>query len=274
MNVTGFSVAGIETCIEVPNLNLVLDMGRCPRSAVKQRTVLLTHGHVDHCGAIVHHAAYRALAGVSPSRFIMPACLVPDVKRMFTAAERLNGAKIPWDHVPLYPGEEFVLNERQFIRSFETSHRVPSQGYTVWERKKVLLPEFVGRSTEDLAALSQSGVVLSDFANVPVLAYTGDTRVDVLDNVPDLRQAATVIMECSFLDEQVSVKKARERGHIHLDELVSRADQLPANLILCHFSARYEDDEVVDVLKKRLPPSVVGRVTALVGGALKSCKYG
>ena len=61
MKLEGLSIAGVETCIEVPELRLVLDMGRCTRTAVNQPTVLLSHGHLDHMGAIAQHAARRAM---------------------------------------------------------------------------------------------------------------------------------------------------------------------------------------------------------------------
>lgn len=46
--VEGISVGGQETCIIVPSLNLAFDIGRCPRRAVFQDTVLISHSHVDH----------------------------------------------------------------------------------------------------------------------------------------------------------------------------------------------------------------------------------
>ena len=50
MKLDGVSVAGIETCIEVPSLRVVLDMGRCTRAAVQHPVVLVSHGHLDHMG--------------------------------------------------------------------------------------------------------------------------------------------------------------------------------------------------------------------------------
>jgi len=45
ISLLGFSTAGIETAIEVPSLGLVLDLGRCSRTAVNQPLVLVSHGH-------------------------------------------------------------------------------------------------------------------------------------------------------------------------------------------------------------------------------------
>jgi hypothetical protein len=50
ISLLGFSTAGIETAIEVPSLGLVLDLGRCSRTAVNRPLVLVSHGHLDHVG--------------------------------------------------------------------------------------------------------------------------------------------------------------------------------------------------------------------------------
>jgi hypothetical protein len=46
LSLVGCSVAGFETSIEVPSFGLVLDMGRCSRTAVNHQHVLVSHGHL------------------------------------------------------------------------------------------------------------------------------------------------------------------------------------------------------------------------------------
>ena len=61
-----------------------------------------------------------------------------------------------------------------------------------------------------------------------------------------------------------SLPSARSKGHIHLDEVVARADQLQNEAILfTHLSARYSADEAERALDERLPPSLRERVTLL-----------
>ena len=52
-----------ETCIILPQFNVVLDTGRCPQRSCFQSTVLITHAHLDHLGGLPHYIATRYSAG-------------------------------------------------------------------------------------------------------------------------------------------------------------------------------------------------------------------
>jgi ribonuclease Z len=74
-----------------------------------------------------------------------------------------------------------------------------------------------------------------------------------------------LILEATFLDDLVSVRRARETGHVHLDELIERADLLQNEaIVLTHFSMRYSPAEVREILARRLPASLRDRVIPLL----------
>jgi ribonuclease Z len=264
VELAGVSVAGVETCIEVPGLHLLLDLGACPRSAVSQPVVLVSHGHLDHIGAIANHAARRALLGMSEGVYVVPRAIASDVEALFNAAGALDGQTIPRRVVPLSPGEEHRLGKGRVVRAFETFHRVPSQGYTVWETRHRLRPEFRDVPGARLGELRREGVAIDEPHEVARLSFTGDTRVEVLERTPELQRTECLVIEASFLDEKVSPAEAREMGHIHLDELVERADLLPtADVVFSHFSARYRPEDVREILGRRVPEALRGAVRAL-----------
>lgn len=259
----GRSVAGLETCIEVPAFKLLLDLGFCSRSAVNQRFVLLSHGHLDHMGAVTQHAARRALLGMSEGVYFVPRAIAHQVEALFNAAGALDGQVIPRKVVALAPGEEAPLDKGRFVRPFETFHRVPSQGYTVWETRSRLLPEFRELPGERLGELRRRGVELSEPYPVPLLSFSGDTRIEVLERTPELRHSECLILETSFLDERVGVEQAREMGHIHLDEVLERGELLPEqDVVLSHFSSRYQPHEIDELLARKLPDELRARVRA------------
>jgi ribonuclease Z len=150
------------------------------------------------------------------------------------------------------------------LRAFQTYHRVPSQGYTVWETRSRLKPEFRGLPGPRLGELRGQGVALEETHEVALLSFTGDTRVEVLERTPELQQTECLVIEASFLDGFVPPAEARATGHIHLDELVDRAPLLPAtDVVFCHFSARYAPEDVRDILARRLPEGLRGVVRSL-----------
>ena len=59
---------------------------------------------------------------------------------------------------------------------------------------------------------------------------------------------------------------ARAGCHIHLDEIVERADAFAATprLVLMHVSQLYQPDEVAPILDARLPPELRARTQAFV----------
>ena len=45
--VKGLSIAGHETCIIFPSLNIAFDIGRCPHQAIQQDFLCIFHAHMD-----------------------------------------------------------------------------------------------------------------------------------------------------------------------------------------------------------------------------------
>ena len=273
MKLEGLSIAGIETCIEVPELKLVLDMGRCTRTAVQYPVVLVSHGHLDHIGAIAQHAARRAMLGMSEGTYLVPSAVAARVEQLFNAAGELDGQSIARRVVPLAPGEDFPLGKQRWVRPFQTFHRVPSQGYTVWERRHRLRSEFKGRPGNELAELRKSGVSIEEVQEVPLLSFTGDTKSEVLEHTPELMRTETLLMEATFLDDLVDVAGARSTGHTHLTEVIERAALLPrSEVVLSHFSARYRAEDVRRILAARLPEELRPFVRAFAVGEEPAAK--
>ena len=75
-----------------------------------------------------------------------------------------------------------------------------------------------------------------------------------------------LIIECTFLDERKTLEAARAGCHIHLDEIIERADRFEnEHVVMMHFSQLYRPDEVAGdprraacrpALRKRIIPFV------------------
>lgn len=266
LEVKGVSVGGVETCLLVPTWKLAFDMGSCSREAVNVSTVLFTHAHIDHMGALATHAATRELWGLPPARYVMPPSVVPGVEQLLAAWRTLDGASFDPELVPLGPGESLDLGKGRTVTAFRTVHRVVSQAYVVSERRKRLRPELVGLPGQEIAAKRTAGEPIDEVWHTDELAFSGDTRIEGLTDHPRILACRRLMLEVTFLDERVPVDMARKMGHIHLDEVVRDAALFRNEaLLFTHRSARFSEAEAQRILADRLPPGLAERVQSFDG---------
>jgi len=258
IEIVGTSRSGVATCFTLPAYKLALDMGVCTKEARNAKTVLITHGHPDHVGAIVQHAAYRGLVGSGPATYYMPPHLIPHVQATLDAAEAMQTAEgvggrdhaIPAVLVACAPGDVVSLGKGLSFRVFKTDHTLPSQGYLLIRTKRKLKAKYIGMAGPEIGKLRQSGTDIHDVVEVIEVAYPGDTRATVLDTVPELFTAKVLIMEATFMGTEHDLEFARERGHTHLDEHLKRAaDYKNEAVILTHWSARYSGKDICDAVE-------------------------
>ena len=88
-----------------------------------------------------------------------------------------------------------------------------------------LRPELRGLAGPDIAARRRAGEDVTEHEDRIELGYATDTLVTALDHAPELYDARVLIIECTFLDDRKSLEAARAGCHVHLDELIERADR-------------------------------------------------
>jgi ribonuclease Z len=264
LTVRGISVGGVYTSLHVPELDVLLDCGIALRSCAGVRTLVLSHGHADHAGALAALLGIRALHGQHrPLRVIMPVEIVDDVTRALAAMSALQRWPLEIDPVGMAPGDEAVVRGDLRVRAVRTFHPVPSLGYVFFRRVKKLRPEHAGLPGPEIAARRRAGDDLFDEVEHLELGYATDTLVQVLDREPDLARCKVLLLECTFLDERKSIDAARAGCHVHLDELLERAAALAGpEIVLMHLSQLYKPSEVRGILARRLPAELAERVTA------------
>lgn len=260
--IRGISVGGVYTSLAVPELGLLFDAGSSPRSLATIDTILLSHGHVDHIGALPALLGIRALHGKhKPPRIIMPAEIVDDLRAGLTAISKLQRWSLDIEAIGMNPGDEHALRPDLAIRAVRTFHPVPSLGYIVVRRVAKLRSDLVGLAGPEIAARRRAGEDVNTYEDRLELAYATDTLVSVLDHSPDLLKTRVLIVEATFLDDRKSIEAARAGCHIHLDEIIERADKFEnEHIVLMHFSQLYRPDEISSLLDARLPPALRKRV--------------
>jgi ribonuclease Z len=265
-SVRGISVGGVYTSLAVPELGIVFDAGASPRSSCAIDTILLSHGHADHVGALPAFLGIRALSGKTrPPRVVMPAEILDDLTCALAALSRLQRFPLEIEAIGMLPGDEIALRGDLRVRAVRTFHPVPSLAYLIVRRIAKLRPELAGLTGPQIAARRRGGEAVTDHEDRLELAYATDTLISALDHAPELFAARTLIMECTFLDDRKSIEAARAGCHIHLDEVVERADRFANDhVVMMHFSQIYRPDEIAGILDARLPPELRKKVVPFI----------
>jgi ribonuclease Z len=259
--IEGRSRAGHETWFRVRDLNIALDIGRCPDAVVSMPHVFITHAHLDHAAGIPFYAGQRHLQGLEHGTIYVPSEAAEDVHALLDVQRRLTGATFEEVKiVGVAPGQELRVGRSLYVRGHAAPHRVAARGYEIIERRHHLREEYFGADGETIARLRHEGVQVEEEYRKAILFYTGDTDRGMLESCDALFRAEVLMIECSFVAEGHQDRAARYR-HIHIDDIAEFAERFENDLIvLTHFSRRYSRDEIRDTVRRRLPASLHHRI--------------
>jgi ribonuclease Z len=261
--IEGVSIAGHESFYKLPGFRTLLEFGRAPDDVVGYSTVCVTHGHLDHIAGLAHFASRRRLQDLPPARVFVPADAAAPIAQWIQACETLERIAYRLEVIPSQAGDRIALRNDLELTVLPGRHRVPAVGYLFSEVKQKLRDEFAGLPGSEIARLRARGTEVTRREEVPLLAYPGDCGADIFDAVPQLFSARVLLLECSFLWAE-DRERAREYAHIHLDDVVSRAELFENEaVVLTHFSQRYRPDEIREALHA-LPEPLAARVVAFL----------
>ncbi|MBN2212354.1 MAG: MBL fold metallo-hydrolase [Sedimentisphaerales bacterium] len=274
LEIHGYSVAGEETVIAVPELNVCFDVGKAPEEILSIDHVLLSHGHMDHAAGIAYYCSQRDFREMAPGTVLLPARLLSEVQALLACWARIDGTHPPANFVPMEHGDEYELRRNLFAFAFSTNHTAGSLGFTIIERRQKLKPGFLDLPGPEIARLRKAGESVTYTINMPLITYLGDTMGGDFEQLACVRQSQVLIAECTFFDQDHH-DRARAGRHYHFDQLAEvLAGMENEHVILTHLSRRTELKLARQLVREKLSPETAAKITFLMARQKPAHKKG
>lgn len=236
--IQGVSVAGEQTVVHVPELDVAFDIGLCPRVALSAGHVALSHGHMDHVAGLPYYFSQRIFQKMGVGTCVCHRALAEPLAAMMRAWVDLEGQRTPHEIVALEPDGQVEIKNNVFLRGIEVTHATGAMAYAVVEHRSKLKQEYFGLPQERLRAMKESGVQLTRTLEIPLVAYTGDTELGPWLFRDEFAGARVVIAECTFFDPGHE-SRARIGKHLHVTDLAKLMPVWKAEaIVLVHLSRR------------------------------------
>src|SRR5881397_695388 len=104
-HVVGYSVAGEETVVQIPELNVCFDIGRSPHFALTSDIVCISHGHMDHLAGLPYYLSQRYFQGMKPGTIVLPRELERPVDAMLKCWREVERQGTPYQLIPISAGQ-------------------------------------------------------------------------------------------------------------------------------------------------------------------------
>lgn len=264
LEILGYSVAGEETVIGAPQLDVCFDIGKAPDQFIPINYVLLTHGHMDHAAGIAYYLSHRQFCGQTAGTVLAPPSVIEPLRQILDAWGRLDGSRIAANLVPVRPGDTHRIKPNLIVRAFPTKHTRDAVGFCVIETRKKLKPEFADLSAQELVNLKKQGVIIDQPLEIPLISYLGDTQYVDFSLLPYVAASKILIAECTFFDED-HIQRADAGRHMHISEFAPLLQRMQNDhIIITHLSRRTSIGQAKKMLREHLPSDVYKKIIILM----------
>lgn len=261
LTVEGYSRAAVQTYWRVPELKIGFDLGAQPWAFMGTSTWFVSHSHLDHIVNLPVYVARRRMMKMEPPVIYLPETAIEPIEKILKLFTRLDRGRMPCELKPIRAGDEIELSREHVVTVSATKHTVPSFGFVVWERRRKLKPEYNGLPGDKIRDLRLSGVDVTHEQRLPKFAYLGDSAPEGLDACPAMFEAQVLVMEMTFVAPSHRKDKIHKFGHIHLDDVFDRRERFKNEIVIAsHFSTRYSSKRIRDLVSRKLPDMLDGRL--------------
>lgn len=264
-----YSKCARNTFLYIPELNIAFDAGF--QTELYPTHIFISHAHLDHISDLMRYVIDPVNGAPNvfvpqPSKTFVKNFIESGVKMTKNNADynvqwNIAGVSMPKDSqtYPVFlPGGVTIKGFKFDIELIKSNHSIATTGYGLIEKRKKLKPEFESLKTnqKELEQLKTNGIVIDEEIKLYHFCYLGDTDHHVFYEDKDctifskkLEKYRTIIVECTFINDE-DEKQAKKKKHMLLSKMLPFI-QSHSNItfMLCHFSMRYKDADIIDHFK-------------------------
>lgn len=264
LRLKAIGLGGIESCYILLDFGIAFDFGRCPEELIDIDRIFLTHGHLDHASGLPYYFSQRSLKHRLPGQVYVPYPLYEPLKQILKLWHEIEDFSYEINLIPLREYEKVEIQKNYYILAIPAKHRIFAYGYVLIKEVQKLKKEYIGLPGTKIKELKEQNSPIFEVLEIPLFCFSGDTTIEFVLEHPIVQEAEILLLECTYIDEVRPVARAREWGHIHLDEIVSHAHVFKnKKLVLTHFSKRYSRKKIQEIVEKKLPQELKERVVLL-----------
>jgi ribonuclease Z len=269
LEIMGYSVAGEETVVAIPQLDVCFDIGKAPDQFIPINHVLLTHGHMDHAAGFAYYLSQRHFCGQAAGTILAPKNLIKPMQEIIDVWVRIDGNIIPANLIGVKPGDEYQIKPNLFARVFPTKHSKGSVGYSIIEKRKKLKQEFTGLNGLQIVELKKQGIEIDYTLELPIVTFIGDTQYVDFSQLEYIAKSKILITECTFYEDEHK-ERAEAGKHIHIEEFLKLLENMQnEHIIIVHTTQRTGMKEIQLILKNTIPKEIHDRITLLMNKRVK-----
>lgn len=257
LTIHGYSTALFATWYYIEELGILFDagdgfvtnlLGKCG----KIKHAFISHADRDHLTGLLQYNQLFA--------HLKPTIYYPKDANSFAYMESFFKQFDPHTKGTIWKAIEdksiLPIKNNYIVEAIQNGHVIrPGQkslSYKIFETKKKLKPEFLSLSKAELMNVKETkgADFITEIIKTNVLSYSGDTPVESYDRY---NGSKVLIHEATFLTKEETAIKNDKNKHSSLEEVFEMVANIKIEqLILGHFSSRYDQIEIDEAIKKMI----------------------
>ena len=263
LKISAQSTALYSTYWFIDQLGLLLDCGDGAASMLqnkgrKVKTIACSHADRDHLTGLFQFLQVNSTASGPLVLYPKDCGSFPAIRDFTEKFDPHVAGNTRWQGIEAGHVQEIkqgiyleAYPNRHIPRSEQPGGRHKSFSYSVYREKQKLKPEFASLSGPEIGQLRKErpDSEVLDIVRTTVLTYSGDTPLESADYWKD---PEILIHEATFLNNEDSTSRNQDSRHSTVPDVISMAAEMGGlkKLILGHFSRRYHEEEIQEVIRE------------------------